>query len=185
MRSATEVSTDASDAPRHGRRNTAANPGVNSGLMLVGNLGSKYRFAYGVMGDHVNLGSRLEGLNKQYGTDILIGANTAQLISKAFLLREIDLVRVVGREQPVRIYELLARAGMSLPQEQEKAYSSYAAGLEAYRQQRWSEALGLFEESLAFWRGDGPSRIMAGRCQVYQKTPPPEGWDGVFEALYK
>ena len=79
--------------------------------MLVGNLGSKYRFAYGVLGDHVNLGSRLEGLNKQYGTDILIGENTAQLVEKSFLLREVDLVRVVGREQPVRIYELLAKAG--------------------------------------------------------------------------
>ena len=57
--------------------------------------------------------------------------------------------------------------------------------LEAYRQQRWAEALGLFEDALARWRGDGPSRIMAGRCQVYQKTPPPEEWDGVFEALTK
>jgi adenylate cyclase len=91
----------------------------------------------------------------------------------------------VGREQPVRIYELLARAAASLPTEQEKACSAYAAGLEAYRQQRWVEALGLFEEALALWRGDGPSRIMAGRCQIYQKTPPPEDWDGVFEALHK
>jgi adenylate cyclase len=168
-----------------GRPPLIARTGVNSGLMLVGNLGSKYRFAYGVLGDHVNLGSRLEGLNKQYGTDILIGENTAQLVEKAFLLREIDLVRVVGREQPVRIYALLARSGASLPQEQEKAYSAYAAGLEAYRQQRWADALGLFEEALAQWRGDGPSRIMAGRCQIYQKTPPPEEWDGVFEALTK
>ena len=168
-----------------GRPPLIARTGVNSGLMLVGNLGSKYRFAYGVLGDHVNLGSRLEGLNKQYGTDILIGENTAQLVEKSFLLREIDLVRVVGREQPVRIYELLAKAGASLPREQEKAYSAYAAGLEAYRQQRWAEAMGLFEEALAQWRGDGPSRIMAGRCQVYQKTSPPEEWDGVFEALTK
>jgi adenylate cyclase len=162
-----------------------ARTGINSGLMLVGNLGSKYRFAYGVLGDHVNLGSRLEGLNKAYGTEILIGENTAQLVEKSFLLREIDLVRVVGREQPVRIYELLARAGTALPEEQEKALSSYAAGLEAYRQQRWVEALGLFEESLTLWRGDGPSRTMVERCQLYQKTPPPEAWDGVFEALYK
>ena len=168
-----------------GRPPLIARTGVNSGLMLVGNLGSKYRFAYSVMGDHVNLGSRLEGLNKQYGTDILIGENTAQLVEKSFVLREIDLVRVVGREQAVRIYELLARSGASLPREQEKACSAYAAGLEAYRQQRWAEALGLFEEALAQWRGDGPSRIMAGRCQVYQKTSPPEEWDGVFEALTK
>jgi adenylate cyclase len=168
-----------------GRPPLIARTGVNSGLMLVGNLGSKYRFAYGVLGDHVNLGSRLEGLNKVYGTEILIGENTAQLVEKSFLLREIDLVRVVGREQAIRIYALLARAGTSLPNAQEEAFSAYAAGLEAYRQQRWGEALELFKLSLTLWPQDGPSWTMAERCDLYQKTPPPEEWDGVFEALYK
>jgi adenylate cyclase len=168
-----------------GRPPLIARTGINSGLMLVGNLGSTYRFAYSVLGDHVNLGSRLEGLNKVYGTEILLGENTAPLVEKSFLLREIDIVRVVGREQPVRIYELLARAETPLPKQQEKAFHSYAAGLGAYRQQRWSEALGLFQESLALWQTDGPSQAMAQRCQIYQKTPPPEGWEGVFEALYK
>jgi adenylate cyclase len=168
-----------------GRPPLIARTGINSGLMLVGNLGSKYRFAYGVLGDHVNLGSRLEGLNKVYGTEILIGENTAQLVEKSFLLREIDLVRVVGREQAVRIYELLVAAGTSLPTAKEQALRAYAAGLQAYRQQRWDEALGFFKESLALWPVDGPSRIMAERCQIYQKEPPPEAWEGVFEALYK
>jgi adenylate cyclase len=168
-----------------GRPPLIARTGINSGLMLVGNLGSKYRFAYGVLGDHVNLGSRLEGLSKTYGTEILIGENTAQLVEKAFVLREIDLVRVVGRAQPVRIYELLATAGTALPSEQEKAFSAYAAGLEAYRQQRWGEALGLFKLSLTLWPGDGPSWTLVERCQIYQKAPPPEEWEGVFEALYK
>jgi adenylate cyclase len=168
-----------------GRPPLIARTGINSGLMLVGNLGSKYRFAYGVLGDHVNLGSRLEGLNKVYGTEILIGENTARLVEKSFLLREIDMVQVVGREQAVRIYELLATSGTSLPGEQENALRSYAAGLEAYRQQLWDEALGLFKESLALWPQDGPARTMADRCQIYQKAPPPEEWDGVFEATYK
>ncbi len=168
-----------------GRPPLIARTGINSGPMLVGNLGSKYRFAYGVLGDHVNLGSRLEGLNKAYGTEILLGENTAQLVGKSFVLREIDLVQVVGRKQPVRIYELLARSGTPLPSEQEKAFSSYAAGLEAYRQQRWNEALGLFKESLTLWPKDGPSRIMVERCQIYQQMPPPEEWDGVFEATQK
>ena len=168
-----------------GRPPLTARTGINSGLMLAGNLGSKYRLAYGVLGDHVNLGSRLEGLNKAYGTEILIGENTAQLVEQSFLLREIDLVRVVGREQAVRIYELLTTAGTSLPGAQERAFSSYAAGLEAYRQQRWDDALGLFEAALALWQEDGPARTMADRCQIYQKTPPPEEWDGVFEALHK
>jgi adenylate cyclase len=168
-----------------GRPYLHARTGINSGLMLVGNLGSKYRFAYGVLGDHVNLGSRLEGLNKAYQTEILIGENTAELIAGDFLLREIDRVQVVGRAQAVRIYELLGKVGTSLPLEQEKAYSSYAAGLEAYRQQYWEDAIGLFTESLSLWKGDGPSLTMLGRCEIYQKTPPPESWEGVFEALYK
>jgi adenylate cyclase len=168
-----------------GRPPLIARTGINSGLMLVGNLGSRYRFAYSVLGDQVNLSSRLEGLNKVYGTEILIGENTAPLVEKTFLLREIDTVRVVGREQAVRIYELLARAGTPLPRAQEKAFNSYAAGLDAYRQQRWREALGLFQESLTLWPEDGPSQTMAERCQIYQKTPLPEAWDGVFEALYK
>lgn len=159
--------------------------GINSGLMLVGNLGSKYRFHYGVLGDHVNLGSRLEGLNKTYSTEILLGENTARLVKKSFVLRELDCVRVVGREQSVRVYELLARMDTALPLAQEKACSSYAAGLEAYRQQRWHEAQELFEASLALWPGDGPARTMMARCQLYQAVPPSEEWDGVFEQLYK
>jgi adenylate cyclase len=162
-----------------------ARTGINSGLMLVGNLGSKYRFAYSVLGDHVNLGSRLEGLNKAYGTQILIGENTAQMVEKSFLLREIDTVQVVGREQAVRIYELLASAGRPLLPEQEEAFRFYAGGLEAYRERRWGEALKLFEESLALLPDDGPSRTMANRCQTYQQAPPPEEWGGVFEATHK
>jgi len=168
-----------------GRPPLIARTGINSGLMLVGNLGSKYRFAYGALGDHVNLGSRLEGLNKTYKTQILIGENTARLVEKTFLLREIDRVQVVGRGQAVRIYELLTKAGTALPLEQEKAFSLYAAGLEAYRERRWGEALDLFKESLTLWSEDGPSRTMADRCQMYQKTPPPEEWGGVFEATHK
>ncbi|MGE0684027.1 MAG: CHASE2 domain-containing protein, partial [Candidatus Binatia bacterium] len=168
-----------------GRPRLVARTGINSGLMLVGNLGSKYRFAYGVLGDHVNLGSRLEGLNKDYGTKILIGENTAQMVEKSFLLREVDMVQVVGRAQAVRIYELLARVGTPLPLRQEKAFSCYAAGLTAYRERFWDEALRLFNESLTLCPEDGPSRTMADRCQIYQKAPPPEDWDGVYEATHK
>jgi adenylate cyclase len=153
--------------------------------MLVGNLGSKYRFAYGVLGDHVNLGSRLEGLNKQYKTEILIGENTADLVGDAFLMREVDMVQVVGRKQPVRIYELLAKAEEALPLEQEKAFKSYAAGLQAYRQQYWGDALSLFQEAVLLSKGDGPSQVMIERCLSYQESPPSENWDGVYEATSK
>src|SRR5512138_2657176 len=130
-----------------GRPPLRARTGVNSGPMLVGNLGSRYRFAYGVLGDEVNLGSRLEGLNRVYGTEILVGENTARLVQPSFLLREVDVVRVKGKERAVRVYELLARGASRLPPGQERALELYAAGLEAYRRQRWDEALAHFEEA--------------------------------------
>ena len=175
----------ASEWANAGRPRLRARTGINSGPMLVGNLGSKYRFAYGVLGDQVNLGSRLEGLNKVYGTEILVGENTARMVEGAFLLREVDKVRVIGRTQAVRIYELLAKLGTPLSLEQDKALRSYAAALEAYRQKVWREALALFGQAVALWPGDSPARTMAERCVIYQQTPPPEGWDGVFEQAFK
>jgi adenylate cyclase len=153
--------------------------------MLVGNLGSEYRFSYNVLGDNVNLASRLEGLNKEYGTEILIGEQTAALIGNAFLLREVDLVRVVGKKEPTRVYELLAAAGTELPKAQEEALSAYAAALEAYRAQRWDDALALFEAVLARAPADGPSLTMIRRCRLYRAEPPAPDWDGVFEATRK
>jgi adenylate cyclase len=168
-----------------GKPQLKARTGVNSGPMLVGNLGSKYRFAYGVLGDQVNLGSRLEGLNKVYGTEILIGENTARLVDGAFALREVDMVRVLGRAQPVRIYELIAKLGTPVPAELEKASKAYAAGLEAYRQQMWDDAVAFFGQALTECPGDGPCRTMVLRCEAYQKVPPPEDWDGVFDQVFK
>jgi adenylate cyclase len=153
--------------------------------MLVGNLGSKYRFAYGVLGDQVNLGSRLEGLNKVYGTEILIGENTARLVEGAFTLREVDTVRVLGKSHPVRIYELIAKRGAARSPEQEKASKAYAAGLEAYRQRVWEDALALFTEALAECPDDGPTRTMVRRCEAFRTTPPPEEWGGVFDQVFK
>jgi adenylate cyclase len=168
-----------------GRPPLVARTGVNSGPMLVGNLGSEYRFSYGVMGDDVNLGSRLEGLNKQYGTEILIGENTAELVNGAFRLREVDLVRVVGKKKPTRIYELLALAGTSLPEEQEAAFRDYAAALAAYRERRWHDAVGLLQQVLRRAPNDGPSRVLLERCGEFAESPPPPEWDGVFEATKK
>jgi adenylate cyclase len=168
-----------------GRPMLHARTGINSGPMLVGNLGSKYRFAYGVLGDQVNLASRLEGLNKVYRTDILIGENTARTVEGRFLLREVDLVRVKGRKQAVRIYELLAKAGTAVAPELEKALTAYAQGLQAYRERSWNEAIVLFNEALAVRPSDGPSREMLARCEVYLRTPCPDDWDGVFDQLFK
>jgi adenylate cyclase len=168
-----------------GRPRLKARTGINSGHMLVGNLGSKYRFSYGVLGDNVNLGSRLEGLNKAYGTEILVADNTAQLIGDAFRLREVDLVRVKGRREAVRIHELLAASGTKLPEAQEDALAIYDAGLRAYREQRWDEALALFMRCLALWPADGPAQTLALRCHGYKANFPAAGWDGVFDQRTK
>ena len=168
-----------------GRPPLFARTGVNSGRMLVGNLGSEYRLSYGVLGDDVNLGSRLEGLNKAYSTEIIIGENTAELVKRSFLLREIDRVRVVGKDVPTRVYELLDEHGAPLSAEREKALKSYADALEAYRQLFFHDALALFKECLGLWPDDGPSKTMADRCELYQDSPPPQNWDGVFEATSK
>ena len=133
----------------------------------------------------MNLASRLEGLNRVYATEILIGENTARLVGGAFVLRELDMVRVKGRTQAVRIYELLARSGAVLPPGLDEALHLYAAGLEAYRKQLWDDALGLFTQCLALRPEDGPSRAMVERCHVYQNAAPPEDWDGVFDQLVK
>ena len=153
--------------------------------MLVGNCGSKYRFNYSVLGDQVNLASRLEQLNKAYGTEIMIGEETVELIGNGFLLRELDKVQVKGRKQALRIYELLGVAGALLPGDQAEMLKLYASALEAYRRQRWDGAIERFGDCLAIWPTDGPSRVMRERCRTLRETPPPADWNGTFEHLTK
>jgi adenylate cyclase len=166
------------------RPSLRARTGVNSGTMLVGNVGSKYRFSYGALGDQVNLGSRLEGINKIYGTEILIGENTAKLVEGSFLLREIDFVRVKGKEKPVRIYELLGILNTDLPEKTEKAFYYYAEGLEAYRSQCWPDAIDLFEKGQELYNVDKTFEVMSLRCRINQRHPPTD-WDGTFRERRK
>jgi adenylate cyclase len=168
-----------------GRPPLHARTGINSGRMLVGNYGSKYRFNYSVLGDSVNLASRLEQLNKVYRTEIMIGEQTADLIGDAFRLRELDRVQVVGRTQALRIYELLGTAKAVLPPNEEQMLVRYAAALQAYRSRRWDEAESLFGQALSSYPDDGPSRLMGERCKSMRDRPLPENWDGSFEHLTK
>jgi adenylate cyclase len=168
-----------------GRPVLKARTGVNSGNMLVGNMGSSYRFSYGALGDNVNLGSRLEGLNKMYSTEIIVGENTANLLDGDFHLRELDRVRVKGKIKPVRVYELLAHSADVLSVETRDVVELYAAGLAAYYRQLWTDALQHFQKCTAILPGDGPSKVMAERCITYMQLPPGEDWDGVFEHLSK
>ena len=175
----------AAEFEKIGRPPLRARTGINSGLMLVGNYGSKYRFNYSVLGDQVNLASRLEQLGKPYGVETMIGEGTAELIGDDFLVRELDRVQVVGRKRALRIYELLGVAGAALPPEQAQMLTLYAQALDRYRHRSWDDAEALFGQCLALWPADGPSKLMAERSRAMRAAPPPEDWDGSFEHTTK
>ncbi len=153
--------------------------GINTGEVIVGNMGSKNVFDYTVMGDHVNLGSRLEGANKFYGTEIMISEFTHDIIKNDFFTRPLDLIRVKGKQKPIEVFELIAERSASLNQSYLEMLELYHKGVIEYRKQNWKEAIDLFEYCLKLVPEDYPSQMYRKRCIDFKFTSPSPDWDGV------
>jgi adenylate cyclase len=164
--------------------------GLNTGVASVGNMGSALRYGYTALGDAVNLSSRLEGLNKDYGTHIIVNETTYQAAKgDSFVFRELDLIRVKGKLQPVTIYQLMGRqedfASNGSAETVRSQVELFARARELYRNRQWSAAQSAFQEILGKWPKDGPSSVYLERCQEYIAAEPPANWDGVFVMSHK
>lgn len=155
--------------------------GLNSGAMIAGNIGGQTRSNYTMIGDSVNLASRLEGVNKMYGTNIIISEDTFELAKNKIIARELDAVRVKGKSRPVRIFELIARRDHGVTTNQAAIIKHFARGLEYYRLQDWRNAILQFRRVLEVKKEDGPAIEFLRRCEVFMQSPRPPNWDGVFE----
>ncbi|MCI0691218.1 CHASE2 domain-containing protein [candidate division KSB1 bacterium] len=159
--------------------------GINTGDMVAGNIGGTKKINYTVIGDDVNIASRLEGVNKMYGTKIMIGEETYGQAKDKIMARELDFIRVQGKLRPVRVFELVGRRGDHFDENLVAAFTHFARGLELYRLQEWNKAIAEFRRVLALNPNDGPAKEFLRRCDIFMQAPRPADWDGVFEMRTK
>jgi adenylate cyclase len=156
--------------------------GICSGTAVVGNMGSRNRLDYTMMGDTPNTASRLEGANKIYGTKILASASTARAAT-GVRFREIDAVRLKGKNRAITVFEPMELASRITPAD-EWLIANYQKALTAYREGKWETAASLFDSILIQHPDDRPSQVMVARCEQFKKDPP-VSWDGVFVLMRK
>ncbi|GAB6282365.1 MAG: adenylate/guanylate cyclase domain-containing protein [Ignavibacterium sp.] len=154
--------------------------GINTGNMIIGNIGGLKKFDYTIMGDNVNIASRLENANKEYKSQILISESTYELVKEKFIIRELDLIIVKGKTKPLRIYELIGFQNDPISEEKIKSLNYFTEGLIHYRKKNFSEALELFQKCNSNNCEDEPSKIYIERCKYFLKNPPDKNWNGVF-----
>jgi adenylate cyclase len=153
--------------------------GLCSGNAVVGNMGSKNRMDYTMMGDTVNIAARLEGVNKIYGIYTLISDTTFAAAGNGIVTREIDSVNVVGKKEPVTIYELIGYPE-DVNDKMKMTFELYEKGLAAYRKWDWDQAIKHFISALDLTINDGPSKTMLARCNEFKTCPPDKDWNGAY-----
>ena len=158
--------------------------GINTGEIVVGNMGTAQKMDYTMMGNAVNLAARLEGVNKQYGTWILASETTFNEAGDEVVGRKLDRVRVVGINEPVRLYEIVDFRS-EISREKMEALDIFAEGLILFEQREWNEAMKHFEKVLEIIQDDGPAQFYLGRCEKFEKKATPKNWDGVFNLSLK
>ena len=168
------------DWKKRGRPELGVRCGVNTGWMIVGNMGGKDRFDYTIIGDSVNLASRLEGANKQYNSKIMISEFTHNNVKGKVLVRELDLIQVKGKTEPIKVFELLGMADMSMKPEQKEANELYQEGLKLYRSRSWDEAIAYMNQAYTLDPTCHVAEVYAQRASLYQLNPPGDDWNGVF-----